>query len=89
MTRPTGEVDLLIGINYAQLQPNAIKKKENLVLYESQFGTGKLLGGQHRNIIWKDRVSVFTKIVAHAKVRNVEVVRTNPKNVDFFTAERC
>ena len=32
-------------------------------------------------------MSAFTKIVAHAKVRNVEVVRTNPKNVDFFTAE--
>ena len=37
------------------------------MLYESQFGTERLLGGRHRNIICKDSVSAFTKIVAHAK----------------------
>ena len=87
VTRPNREVELLIGMNYAHLHPNAIDRKDNLILYKSLFGTGKVLGGQHKNVISRDRVSAFTKIVALAKVRNIKALKTSINKIDFFTAE--
>ena len=40
VTRPTGEVDLLIGINFAQLHPNAIKKRKTLCFMKASLGQG-------------------------------------------------
>merc|ERR1712082_212673 len=43
--RPTGEVDLLIGIQAASIFPTVLAVRNNLWLMKSQFGTGLLLDG--------------------------------------------
>merc|ERR1712219_78391 len=48
--RPSGKVDLLIGINCLQVQPREVAREKNLSLWESDYGTGYLLGGTHPNI---------------------------------------
>ena len=44
---PVGEVDLLVGINCMNLQPENIAFFGNLGLYSSQFGSGYTLRGDH------------------------------------------
>ena len=48
--RPKGKVDILIGNNYAALHRSKKLACEGLVIYESMFGTGKILGGSHNQI---------------------------------------
>ena len=43
--RPTGHVDLLIGIQSASIHPKQVKEAGNLRLLETIFGTGKLIDG--------------------------------------------
>ena len=46
--RPTGKVDLLVGIHEARLFPNLVLHTiDNLLLYQSSFGSGLLLVGHH------------------------------------------
>lgn len=81
--RPKRQVDLLIGMNYTQLHPDKIAKRGSLALFESQFGTGRILGGNHKAISSNRKLSAHARIVAKASVNNVRV----SKGVDFFTAE--
>ena len=83
--RPQRKIELLIGMNYAHLHPRCIETMGNLVLYESRFGTGKVIGGQHEMIMSKNKVNEFVEVVAQAKVRNVEV--REKLAIDFFTSE--
>ena len=52
--RPTGAVDMLIGINYAGLFPvvadSNAHREGNLRLLTSKFGTGMLLDGTHQTL---------------------------------------
>ena len=66
--RSNKSVELLIGMDYAHLHPQPVEANGNLVLYQSKFGSGKVLGGQHKLIVKGDTVSRFTRIVAHAKI---------------------
>ena len=54
LTRPVGQVDLLIGIHIAEIHlivADAKKHKVgNLRMLTSQFGTGFLLNGTHESI---------------------------------------
>ena len=46
--RPTGKVDLLLGIHEARLFPSHVLHfHDNLLLYQSSFGSGQLLVGHH------------------------------------------
>ena len=46
--RPTGKVDLLLGIHEARLFPNhVLHSHDNLLLCQSSFGSGLLLIGHH------------------------------------------
>ena len=36
--RPTGQIDLLVGIDYCSLLPNVVKSKDNLQLLHNSFG---------------------------------------------------
>ena len=40
------DVDVLVGINYAGILPVRVSAVNNLALYQSQFGTGWLVGGR-------------------------------------------
>ena len=84
ISRPQRHVDLLIGNNRAPLHPVREQHHGNLVLYSSDFGTGKVVGGEHEIIKGNDKMSAFAKIVARADIRNV---RTHKPSVDFFSAE--
>merc|ERR1711888_579843 len=44
------KVDLLIGINFLEVQPREVAREKGLSLWESSFGTGYLLGGTHPDI---------------------------------------
>ena len=48
--RPSGKVDLLIGLNYLEVQPREVARVGGLSLWESRFGSGHLLGGTHPEI---------------------------------------
>merc|ERR1712239_80601 len=57
--RPSGKVDLLIGLNCLEVQPKEVAREKNLSLWESDYGTGYLLGGTHPNIwLWKKEALV-------------------------------
>ena len=80
------DVELLIGMDYAPLHPEPMQKIENLVLYDSRFGSGKILGGQHESIKSRNELNAFAKIVAHTKSVKIEVLKPRTE-VDFFTSE--
>ena len=48
--QPSGKVDLLIGLNYLEVQPRDVARVGGLSLWESRFGSGYLLGGTHPDI---------------------------------------
>ena len=61
--QPSGKVDLLIGLNYLEVQPWEVARKGGLSLLESRFGTGYLLGGTHPEIWGGDGTEM---LVSHA-----------------------
>ena len=64
VSRPKSKVDLLIGSDNINIHPARIECVDKLVLFESQFGTGKVLGGRHHNIQGSDKHNAFAKMVA-------------------------
>ena len=48
ITRPTGEVDVLIGFEYAGFHPQTEQSSEHLLLLKNRFG--KCIGGTHPQI---------------------------------------
>ena len=88
ISRPSGKIDILIGNNYAPLHPDKMHVCQGLVLYKTQFGTGKILGGAHCDINESVSISAGVHRCAKARVANVRVSRelTNP-GLDFITTE--
>lgn len=76
--RPTGQVDLLVGLDSVDILPIQCKVVEKLALYESIFGTGKILGGKHASI------KKVGKNLAHTVYR---VTCRSVKLPDFLTTE--
>lgn len=79
LSRPVGNVDLLVGYGRSSLFPRPKETVDDLTLHESQFGTGYVLGGEDGTKETTDGAN-FTSIVAHAMVKNV-------KTLDFISAE--
>ena len=48
--RPSGKVDLLVGLNFAEVQPWEVERKGGLSLWKPNLGPGYLLGGTHTKI---------------------------------------
>ena len=46
--RPTGEIDILIGLDFASFHPCMIQYHGHLMIYENRFG--RCLGGTHTSI---------------------------------------
>ena len=62
LDRPTGEIELLVGLNAFSLHPRELEVNSNLKVMVSSFGTGYLLGGAHSkinlpSIEWNETVS--------------------------------
>ena len=78
--RPAGQVDLLIGISEVDIYPIREKIVGKLALYNSQFGTGFLVGGQQGEVQGDAEIDKFAHHVSHTEARNI-------KPLDFFSAE--
>ena len=86
LARSSGKIEMLIGMECAALHPKAICENEGLVLYQSRFGTGKILGGTHPAVTASDRMNATAQRTAHAQVVNVRI-RKEDRGIDFFTSE--
>ena len=49
-TRPSGEVELLVGSNYSGLHPYRLEANNNVKVLKSMFGSGYILVGSHSAI---------------------------------------
>ena len=93
VARYGGEIELLIGMGHAALHPVRTGAHEGLCLYDSQFGTGKILGGTHQLIEGESpEFSAAVSCHTQAQVRNVYVSQKCVNcgidcGIDFFTAE--
>ena len=88
VNRAAGKVEMLIGMDNAGLHPKMSVEREGLVLYSSRFGSGKILGGSHKDIVAADSISSTARAIATARVCNVRVRRGVNVGVDFFSAEQ-
>ena len=71
----SGAIDILIGNSYAPLHPKKKYISQGLVLYESQFSTGKVLGGAHVRVNETISISAGAHRCAKARFRNVRISR--------------
>ena len=68
--RPVGEVDALIGLEYAGFHPEKQKSIGHLVLYSNRFGV--CLGGTHEQLEEKTQRIVKDVEVSHVKAARIE-----------------
>ena len=91
--RHGGDIELLVGFDHAALHPQRTDVSEGLCLYESQFGTGKILGGTHQLV--KGEAPEFSAAVSCIVQSRVGNVYVNQKcacgsimnKIDFFSSE--
>ena len=83
-----GPVELFIGAKLS-IHPTKLEEVDNLLVYKSMFGTGRILAGTHPVIGSSDSFHPTAQRVAHSQIKNVRVVCQNDKHfIDFFTAEQ-
>ena len=87
IARPAGKVDILIGNDMAAIHPDKKHIRDGLVLYESRFGTGKILGGRHQAIVETNTINPDAHRCAKARVTNIRVSHEKKPALDFFTTE--
>ena len=85
----SGEIELMIGMDYGDLHPKRVDSNNGLILYESQFGTGKVIAGTRREVQEENGFSEVVRHHAHAQLCRVRVSQNRGINpgVDFFSAE--
>ena len=76
LQRPTGEIDILIGFEYAGYHPARMQNNGHLLVMENQFG--KCLSGSHPSIAEKT-----VKFVQHAVIHHAKGISMEP----FFDVE--
>ena len=86
VARPDSSIDLLIGSDHIDIHPTKIDCVGKLALFESSFGTGRVLAGRHPLIRGTDKMNAYSKLVAYGVRRNVIV--QDPKCIDFLTQEK-
>ena len=74
--RPVGEIDILIGFEYAGYHPVTIQSANHLVVMENRFG--HCIGGQHPLLKETTR-----KLVQHVSISHVKHVKID----DFYNIE--
>merc|ERR1711895_275782 len=68
--RPSGKVDLLVGLNCLEVQPKEVARVKNLSLWESDYGTGYLLGGTHPDIWLGNREALVPEALCYSRSTN-------------------
>ena len=66
---PTGEIDILIGMNYAAFHPRMVEANGQLVLYRNSFGM--CLGGSHPCLKNGMNLAISNAKVNHVQVKSV------------------
>ena len=98
VVRPEGEIDVLIGIQYAGLFPWVDKRERdvegNLRLLSSKFGTGRVLDGQHPLIKGRSMLqSPDSHSISRGEVTIIEGVKdpkvTNRVMKESFSFPEC
>ena len=78
-SRPSGEVELLIGNNYLGLHPTELEASGNIKVLKSRFGTGFVLSGSHP--------ALQSLQPTHSNVSNVHSTKLTYKSVrDYLDA---
>ena len=89
ISRPVGAVDVLIGMENADIHPHQIEWNQGLVLYQSKFGTGKIIGGMNKGISSGDHINAKVRQCAQAKISNIRILKAPSKpRIDFFSSEQ-
>ena len=70
LQRPVGEIDILIGFEYAGFHPSRIQSNGHLLIMENQFG--RCLSGSHSSVTEKTVKFVQHAVIHHAKGVNLE-----------------
>ena len=87
ITRPTGEVDVLIGFEYAGFHPQTEQSSEHLLLLKNRFG--KCIGGTHPQIKeTNERHELNSVQVLHSTSSTVEDFY-NIENLGIECSPRC
>lgn len=68
--RPSGEIDVLIGFEYAGFHPTRKRSNGHLLVMENRFG--KCLGGSHPVLIEKTQKLIKHVVIHHAKSIEIE-----------------
>ena len=76
-SRPTGSIDLLLGVDHLRLHPVDLERQENLRIVSSPFGKGLILAGSHpclksSNLRLSEDVAAI-RHYAHASVNRVSI----------------
>ena len=84
------EVDLLIGMGNVSIMPTKVQVKNNLALFSSIFGSGKLLGGATRGgVVVSERVEQLAHIVAHSEARDIRMDFLSAESYGIDVPKRC
>ena len=70
VTRTSGPVELLIGIKHVNIHPKPIEEIDGVVLFDSIFGTNRIIAGVHSTLEENDYLNSDTEITAHAQIKN-------------------
>jgi hypothetical protein len=62
-TRPSGDVELLIGSDHLGLHPSEIEVQGNLKVYKSRFASGYVIAGKHPALVCPISSSVHSRTV--------------------------
>lgn len=87
--RVQGHVELLIGSDHLSIHPKELEEVQGLRLYESAFGTRRILCGSHPLLEKSDHVSAYARATAASRVENTRVMfhKHLDPGIDFFSAE--
>ena len=79
VTRPEGEIDMLIGYEYAGFHPDKEKSVNHLVLLKNKFG--RCFGGTHETMIERATLLIQEARVAHAAIKIEDFYNTEALGV--------
>ena len=70
VNQPLGEVDIVIGLDYASFHPQIVESHRHLVLYQNRFG--RCIGGTHPDVQEDTKRMVCQAIVNHINAENIK-----------------
>ena len=80
--RPRGEINVLVGFNYASIHPHKIRAGGNLILMENRFG--KCIAGSHHKIKESHEIVVDSIEICHIAVDEESFLNVEQMGVQCF-----